>query len=192
MSRLPKKQVAARLAAYNPAAPNGQSYPGQRPMSDPWVDQFVRMSQDFWRQRGVAVPDRISVDVADDLRINDGDATGPAGRGGINGEARIALDGKWLGTQLGRARSSRRSTKTRRQALSAVAALVAHEVGHAALGQADADHTDTGLMAAQAKETPYEMLREVRRLVPRRPGERAAPAKVPKVKRRGGVTYGVG
>jgi hypothetical protein len=174
-----RKQALAQMAAYDPAT---NTYTGQRAANDPWLNAIMDSGRDFWASRNVALPERIRLEVADDLRENDQEAWMPAGRGGPDGpgEGTVILDSNMLGQALARARSRRRPTAQRRVALQEIASTLLHEMGHT--GQLQ--HTDDdGFMSARGGSgvVPQETMRTIRRLIPRRKGEKAT-----------GVRYGIG
>lgn len=165
----------ARTSEFFPGAPPSGQYTGQRPTDEPWLQDLLRAGRGFWATRGVQVPERIALDISDDLRNTDDDPF-VSGRGwdpSKYGEARIALDSGLVSRQLARARSQRRSTAERRDALKLLASTLLHEQGHVG----GVTHSgDGGFMGAYGPEEmphgaqpiPQEVAREIRRLVPRR------------------------
>ena len=182
MGRRPR----ARLADYDPAT---DRYTGQRSLNDPWLRDLLRVGRDFWASRGVQVPERIALDVSDDLSGPDtvgqaavmGRVMGRAWPAG-DGEGRIALDANLVTGSLRRAQSRRRSTADRRAALRELASTLIHEQGHVG-GVQHVEGDEAGFMGTTggADVVPDEIASEVRRLIKRRKGER--------VSRR---TYGIG
>jgi hypothetical protein len=172
-----KPRLSAKAAAFDPAT---GKYTGQRQANDPWLAALMDSGRAFWASRGVQLPEQIHLDVADDLRQSDADFQKPVGRGWRDGSGRIALDAEMVGQSLARARSRRRPTAQRRVALKELAATLLHEMGHTG-GLPHVE--DEGFMGARsgAGLVPQETARLIRRLVPRRPGEKPS----------GGV-YGVG
>ncbi len=159
----------AQIAAFNPAAPPGQSYPGQRPINDPWISEMALAATKFWRARNVTVPDSIKIDVANNLRTNDADVDDAAARGFLPdparpGEHRLVLNGRRLGQDLGKARSTQRAVRARRAVLEQVAATIFHEVGHVSGLQ---HGNDGGVM--DTAQVPWEARKLARRLIPRSP-----------------------
>jgi hypothetical protein len=166
----PRPTLRAKAAAYDPAS---DRYTGQRAASDPWLSALMDSGRAFWKSRGVTIPDRIQLDVADDLRAGDTGLTGerPLGRAWQDGSGRVALDAASVGQALRRARSRRRPTAARRQALKEVAATLLHEMGHTGGLPHVEDEGFMGLSSGQGL-VPQETARVIRRLVPRRPGEK--------------------
>jgi hypothetical protein len=166
----PKLRLSAKAAAFDPAT---GKYTGQRAANDPWLAAIMDSGRAFWASRGVTIPDRIQLDVADDLRATGDDGFKPMGRGWQDGTGRIALDAEMVGQALARARSRRRPTAMRRVALKELASTLLHEMGHTG----GLPHLENeGFMSARGgvAVVPQETARVIRRLVPRRPGERSS------------------
>jgi hypothetical protein len=165
----PRPTLKAKAAAFDPTT---GTFTGQRAANDPWLDAIVASGRQFWASRGVTLPERITVDVADDLRESDQDDWAPEARGWQDGSGRIALDARMTRRTLAQARS-RRPTAKRRAALKVLAATLLHEMGHTG----GLPHLDNeGFMSARGgvAVVPQETARVIRRLVPRRPGERSS------------------
>lgn len=160
-----RSQVLAK-AAYNGSAPTSAQFPGQRQVHDPWLLALRDAGVGFWRKRGVSVPVGTTVDVADDLGANDG-VSGALARGwtpSTDPSGRIGLDGRTTGIELRRARSRRRPTWERREALGRLATTLFHELGHVG----GLPHSEKGLMrAGQSQEVPFEALQLIRKMIPR-------------------------
>lgn len=180
------RRPRARLAAYDPATGR---YTGQRPFDDPWMRELMGAGRKFWASRGVTIPERVALDISDDLRGPDteGSPGRPIARGWNmedHGEARIAFDARFLENRLKRARNRDRDIQVRRAALRELASKLLHEQGHVG-GIDHVEGDEAGMMSAYGSGdlVPQEVARTVRRLVKRRPGERS--------RFRGG-TYGIG
>lgn len=136
------------------------SYPKQRPANDPWLTKLMQAGEQFWRGRGVNVPDGVRLTVADSVKDTPGDDS--LGRA-LDGQ--LYMDGNYVGRQLALARSRSYSTRDRRSALNALARVMFHELGHVGgLG-----HTQSGLMDHDTtrEETPFEAAHLARMLIPR-------------------------
>jgi hypothetical protein len=167
--------LAAAMAAWNPNAPQGSSFPNQRPANDPWLTAMVDEGIKFWAKRGVTVPADTAVDVADDLATGDNLV---AGARALRDQNRIVLDGRNVGLELQRARSSRRSTADRRAALGRLGQIIYHELGHVG---GIANHTETGLMSLEhGAEVPWEAKLLAHKLIP----HSTRPAATPTQRRR--------
>jgi hypothetical protein len=159
-----RRRPRARAAEFDPAKPAGSQYTGQRPFADPWMDELMSTSRAFWQTRNVQLPDRIALDVADDLRGVDG-VENPYARGWQD-QSRVAFDARWLQKRLDRARDRELRTIARRKALKQIGTMLLHETGHVG----GVEHNQDGFMnshAAGLEIVPQEMTRAVRKLIPR-------------------------
>ena len=179
-----RRKPRARLAGYD--AVTGR-YTGQRVADDPWLDELAAVGREFWASRNVTLPENVGLYVADDLGGPDteGQPGKVIGRGRPpwdNGEAWVALDAGFVTNRLRRARNRKVATAVRRAALRELASKLLHEQGHVG-GVAHVEGDEAGMMGAtgQGDLVPQEVASAIRRLVKRRPGEKAS----------GGI-YGIG
>lgn len=154
------KKKRAVVSVYNPNAPEGQRYTNRRPINDPYLNALRDSGAEFWRRRGLTVPD-LSFSVADDLD-EEGQHLGILGRANTSGQ--VTLESRATGIELRRARSKRRSTREKRKALERLAETIYHEIGHTAGMQHSAD----GVMGDTNTELPYDAEVLIRKLIPRR------------------------
>jgi hypothetical protein len=181
---MPRRRPIARAAGYDQTTGR---YTGQRPFDDPWMRELMDVGRQFWASRNVTLPENVGLHIADDLSGPDTEGTpgrviarGRSPRD--NGEAWVAFDADFIENRLRRARSRKLATKVRRAALRELSSKLLHEQGHVG----DVPHVEgdeAGMMGAfgAGDLVPQEVASAVRRLVKRRPGEKA---------RRG--IYGVG
>lgn len=164
----------ARIADFNPNVPSSQAYPGQRPLIDPWVNTLIRDGIEFWKERGVTIPQNVSVDLASDLEINSAQPEGIAGRGWYpetlqgNSNPRIALREDYYNSLIKVARSRSFNTKDRRTALKKLASIIYHELGH--VGGVPHSEDSNSLMASRGDmgvTVPFSSEVIVRGLIPR-------------------------
>lgn len=147
----PRKKPKARLADYNPNAPDSQAFPGQQTFNDPWVSALINDGIDFWNKRNTPMPSSIIVDRADDLETVSSQPQGVAGRGWAasttkDGLSRLVLKSDYINGLLTTARNESYPVKYRRRALKRLAAVVYHELGH--VGGAQHSTDGKGLMGA--------------------------------------------
>jgi hypothetical protein len=159
----------ARAAAYDPVT---RRYTGQRAANDPWLAKLMESGREFWASRGVQLPERIALDIADDLSGPDEpDGSVIQGRAWSpqdHGEARVALNAAQVRQALRTGRSRERTTRERREALKRLSGQLLHEMGHT--GGVPHKEGDEGFMGAGGAGllVPQETARVIRRLAPRR------------------------
>jgi hypothetical protein len=174
LTALARPRAKAKASEFFPNNPTASQFTGQRPANDPLLNALVKAGRQFWATRNVQLPEQIAVDVADDLREGNehGVVQGRAWNPAVQGDARIALDSELVGGSLRLARS-RRPTVQRRTALKELAGVVLHEMGHVGgVDHAGEDRQGFRGAGGGGDLVPQEVARLIRRLVPRRRGER--------------------
>ena len=145
--------AAATLAL--PAAASAQSFPGERPATDPWVPELVQLGLKFWQARGVEPCVSPEVLMSSDLDLPE------HGQVSVGGRARLGACAPGTGETTGRMWLLERLITDARDLWTGgaptrtVCAVVVHELGHLA----GLEHTDGGAMNGSSggdKDTPWE------------------------------------
>lgn len=167
-SLLESLNPSARAAAWDPSAPQGSQFPGQRTVNDPYLNALRDAAVNFWAKRNVTVPANVAIDIASDLDAA-GDPLSPKARAydptPENPAGRVVLNNALIGSDLRYARSERRPWAQRRDLLGSLATVLFHEFGH--VGGLEHPADGKGLMGGE-EVLPWDARAVIRDLIPRR------------------------